>query len=90
MKGPATPPGNPAADFLSKGRQLMQHDSSIRRDRRQPRPEISSVSVCDGRRALGTVKVDHDRYTAITDTGRVIGVYGDLKKAVKAFGEGDQ
>jgi hypothetical protein len=65
----------------------MQNDS-IRRDRRHPRPEIRSVSVADGQAHLGIVKVERGRFTAIADTGRVIGTYGDLKRAVRAFDEG--
>jgi hypothetical protein len=49
----------------------MQHD--IKRDRRHPRPEIRSAAVYDGMARLGTVKVERDRFTAVTDTGRVIG-----------------
>jgi hypothetical protein len=61
----------------------MQHTTT----RRHARPEIRSASIYDGQARLGRVEIERDRFTAISDSGKVIGVYGDLKRAVRAFGE---
>jgi hypothetical protein len=49
-----------------------------------------SVSVSDGRLAVGTVEVVNGAFTAITTDGVILGEFATLREASRAFHDGGE
>jgi len=76
---------------VDDGRARKDKGKVTRSNRRPSKPEIfkgQSFAVNDGRHACGVVELTGGAFTAIDLNGRVVGKFGTLREASRAFPDG--